>query len=227
MRQFTELDFRRNATSVATLRRDWDERPKYAGGRDALLRENRNPPLVAGLSWIAWAHPPLNGAGVGAARILVATVGMVDTDVCVRDLMRMELMTLAPNERLHMANDLMKLGRVRHMPVVVKGRLVGIVTQRDLFRAAMSSVLQFRARAEREWLEHISVAEVMTKDVVTARSDWTVRQAVDVMLERGFGCLPVVDDEALLGLLTETDCLRFLARLLAPAATTGLGVPTS
>lgn len=136
-------------------------------------------------------------------------------------------MTLAPNERLHLAHDLMKLGRVRHMPVVSKGRLVGIVTQRDLFRAAMSSVLQFRARAEREWLEHISVAEVMTKDVVTARSDWTVRQAVDVMLERGFGCLPVVDDEALLGLLTETDCLRLLARLLAPAATTGLGVPTS
>jgi CBS-domain-containing membrane protein len=126
-------------------------------------------------------------------------------------------MTLAPDERLHLANDLMKLGRVRHMPVVAKGRLVGMVTQRDLFRAAVSSVLRFRARAEREWLEHICVAEVMTKDVVTAQPDWTVRQAVDTMLEHGIGCLPVVEDNVLLGLVTETDCLRLLARLLAPA----------
>jgi CBS domain-containing protein len=140
---------------------------------------------------------------------------MPATDIRVRDVMMKELMTLAPDERLHLANDLMKLGRVRHMPVVAKGRLVGIVTQRDLFRAAVSSVLRFRARAEREWLEHIGVAEVMTKDVVTAQPDWTVRQAVDTMLERGIGCLPVVEDKALIGLVTETDCLRLLARLLA------------
>ena len=129
--------------------------------------------------------------------------------------MRSELMTLAADEHLSMADDLMRLGRIRHIPVLSHGRLVGIVTQRDLFRAAMSAVLGFRPAAEREWLSKIRVAEVMTKDVVTARRDWTVRQAVDVMLERRIGCLPVVDGDQLIGLLSETDCLRLLGRLLS------------
>jgi CBS domain-containing protein len=152
---------------------------------------------------------------------------MADSDICVREIMAKELMTLAPDERLHLANDLMTLGRVRHMPVVAKGRLVGIVTQRDLFRAAISSVLRFRARAEREWLEHISVAEVMTKDVVTAPGDWTVRQAVDAMLAHSIGCLPVVEDGVLLGLVTETDCLRLLGRMLTPAGAVSATVRAS
>ncbi len=126
-------------------------------------------------------------------------------------------MTLAVDEHLNLASDLMRLGRVRHMPVLSHGRLVGIVTQRDLFRAAVSSVLGFRPAVEREWLAKIRVAEVMTKPVITARSDWTVRQAVDVMLEHRIGCLPIVDGERLEGLLSETDCLGLLGRLLSPA----------
>jgi CBS domain-containing membrane protein len=129
-----------------------------------------------------------------------------------------ELMELKPDERLHLANDLMKLGRVHHMPVVSKGRVVGLVTERDLFRAAVSSVLRFRAAAAREWLEHIPVSEVMTRDVITAAPDWTVAYAVDVMLKHRIGCLPVVDRGKLVGLVTETDCLRLLVRLLGPAA---------
>jgi len=150
---------------------------------------------------------------------------MTDPATLVRDVMRTELITLEQDEHLTLAHDLMKLGRIRHMPVLSHHRLVGIVSQRDLFRAAVSSVLGFRAAAEREWLAKIRVAEVMTKDVITARPDWTIRQAVDVMLERRVGCLPVVEGERLVGLLSETDCLRLLARLLAPAGTAAGSVP--
>jgi CBS domain-containing protein len=141
---------------------------------------------------------------------------MAEKEIRVRELMRSELITLERDEHLTLAHDLMKLGRIRHMPVLSHGRLVGIVTQRDLFRAAVSSVLGFRPAAEREWLTKIRVAEVMTKDVVTAEPDWTVRQAIEVMLDRRIGCLPVVEGEQLIGLLSETDCLRLLGRLLSP-----------
>lgn len=133
----------------------------------------------------------------------------------VADLMQCEVVTLQASDTLDLADDIMRLGRIRHLPVVVGERVVGILSQRDLFRAAISSVLAFRPTAEREWLGKIRVEEVMAKRVVTARSDWTIRQAVDVMLDKRIGCLPVVDDGRLVGLLSETDCLRLLGRMLA------------
>jgi acetoin utilization protein AcuB len=143
---------------------------------------------------------------------------MTDTEIRVRDWMSTEVVSLMADEHLNFANDLMRLARIRHMPVLSKGRLVGIVSQRDLFRAAISSALRLRPVAEREWLEKIRVEEVMTKRLITAESEWPIRKAVDVMLEHKVGCLPVVDEERLVGLLSETDCLHLLAHLLAPRA---------
>jgi acetoin utilization protein AcuB len=100
------------------------------------------------------------------------------------------------------------------MPIVTKGRLVGIVSQRDLFRAACSSVLHFRPAAEREWLAKIAVHEVMTRPVFTIGPDASLRDAVTVMIEKRVGCLPVVEGHTLKGLLSESDCLRYMARFL-------------
>ena len=109
----------------------------------------------------------------------------------------------------------MRLGRVRHMPVVSGGRLVGILSQRDLFRAGISSVLHSRRAAEQEWLAKISVQEVMTRGVFTVQPDAPISNAIDIMLAKHVGCLPVVDDDKVVGILSETDCLRHLARVLA------------
>jgi CBS domain-containing protein len=133
--------------------------------------------------------------------------------------MTTEVVTLDAGDHLDLASDIMNLGRIRHMPVVRNGKLVGILSQRDLFRGAVSSALLFRPAAEREWLAKIRVAEVMTADVVTAEPDWPVRHAVEVMLEDRIGCLPVVDaEDRVVGLLSESDCLRLLASYLAEGA---------
>jgi acetoin utilization protein AcuB len=137
----------------------------------------------------------------------------------VRDVMTTGVVTLDATDHLDLASDIMTLGRIRHMPVVRDGKLVGILSQRDLFRAAVSSALQFRPAAEREWLAKIRVTEVMTAAVVTAEPDWPIQRAVEVMLQRQIGCLPVVDPEGrLVGLLSESDCLRLLATCLAEDA---------
>ncbi|MEO8601352.1 MAG: CBS domain-containing protein [bacterium] len=130
--------------------------------------------------------------------------------------MHSSVVTLSPDERLDVANDIMSLGRIRHMPVVAGDRVVGILTQRDLFRAAISSVLNFRPAAEREWLQKIHVSEVRAQPVVTAQPAWTVRRAVEVMTEHVIDCLPVVDGGQLVGLLSESDCLRLLVQMLRP-----------
>ena len=140
---------------------------------------------------------------------------MPDSPQRVGDVMTAEVVTLDAGDHLDLASDIMTLGRIRHMPVVRDGKLVGILSQRDLFRGAISSVLQFRPAAEREWLAKIRVEEVMTKHVVAAEPDWPIRRAVGVMIEGRFGCLPVVDEEQrVVGLLSETDCLRLLASYL-------------
>ena len=59
----------------------------------------------------------------------------------VRDLMQREVVTLDATESLGLADDIMRLGRIRHMPVTARGRLVGLLSQRDLFRAAISSMI--------------------------------------------------------------------------------------
>jgi CBS domain-containing protein len=142
---------------------------------------------------------------------------MISATTHVREVMTEEVVSLDAADHLDLASDIMTLGRIRHMPVLSAGRLVGILSQRDLFRAAISSVLRFRAAAEREWLAGIRVGEVMTRNVATAWPEWSIRQAVDLMLEKKIGCLPVVADGRLVGLLSESDCLGLLAQMLARA----------
>jgi CBS domain-containing protein len=132
--------------------------------------------------------------------------------------MNRDVVTLAVDDALDIAKDIMTLGRIRHLPVVgAGGRLVGIVTQRDLLKASLSSVLSLSARAERDWLAKVRVGDVMSSPVVTIGPDVPVSEAVETMLVRKFGCLPVVDDGTLVGLVTETDCLRHLDDLLRAA----------
>jgi len=132
----------------------------------------------------------------------------------VRDLMSREVVTLEAGDRLDLADDIMRLGRIRHLPVVSGEELVGILSQRDLFRAAVSSLLQLGGEAERKWLATISVQSVMTPVVFTVGPDLPIRTAVGIMIDRRIGCLPVVEDGKLVGLLSESDCMTHLAHLL-------------
>ena|SRR5690242_347204 len=132
----------------------------------------------------------------------------------VRDLMQRDVVTLGVQDRLDLADDIMRLGRIRHLPIVEGTRVVGILSQRDLFRAAVSSLLQLRFEAERKWLATVPVQAVMTPDVVTVLPGTPLRAAARLMAEKRIGCLPVVEDGTLVGLLSESDCLMHLARLL-------------
>jgi CBS domain-containing membrane protein len=131
-----------------------------------------------------------------------------------QDLMERDVVTLNVSDSLDLADDIMRLGRIRHMPVMSGETLVGILSQRDLFRAAISSVLQLRPSAERQWLAKIPVREVMTKRVFTIAPTAPIRAAVAEMLDKRIGCLPVVEHNKLVGLLSESACMRYLARLL-------------
>ena len=125
----------------------------------------------------------------------------------VRDIMSAEVTTLGRNDTLLLAKDIMNLGRIRHFPVVEDDEVVGIVSQRDLYRASLGTVMQYGEKAQRAFLESVAVKEVMA-DPIAIGPDATVRDAARLMLEHKIGCLPVLEDSRLVGIVTETDMLQ-------------------
>jgi len=127
----------------------------------------------------------------------------------VSEVMQTEVATLTIHDRLDLADDVMRLGRVRHMPVLDGTKLVGIVSNRDLLAAGLSRVLDFAATDRRTFLRSIEISEVMSHDLITVPRDATLREAAELMLRHRIGCIPVVkSDRTLIGLVTETDLLR-------------------
>lgn len=134
---------------------------------------------------------------------------MKDPDTAVEAVMQREFAAVRSDERLDFVDDVMALGRVRHMPVVDGGQLVGVVTQRDLLAASLSRALDFDVQERRTFLRSVNVGEVMSKKPITVGPKATLRDAAQLLLRHKIGCLPVVGPRGeALGLVTETDLLR-------------------
>lgn len=130
----------------------------------------------------------------------------------VRDLMSQQLVTLRPNDELVLAENIMQLGRVRHMPVTdAENRLVGIVTQRDLFRSALVRSLGFDRKAQDRSIRGLPIKEVMTTSPRTTTPETPIGEAASVMSRHKIGCLPVLEDGKLVGILTEGDFVEEFA----------------
>ena len=127
----------------------------------------------------------------------------------VKDSMTREVVVLSPETTAGEALALCRERRIRHLPVLEAGRLVGIVSDRDLRSAAPGLGDPARASA----LEKIQVSEVMTRDVVTTRPDDPIEEAANRMREKRIGCLPV-EDERLVGILTSSDVMEALVQLI-------------
>jgi acetoin utilization protein AcuB len=141
------------------------------------------------------------------------------TAMSVRDWMSRRVTTIRPDARLGEAARLMGTRKIRHLPVVdAAGRLVGIVTTRDLRQAVFAPAVQDHLEQLSGLLDGLVVRDVMTRGVVTVRAATPVRDAARLMHERRLGALPVVERDRLVGILTETDVLEAFQRLLGVSA---------
>jgi CBS domain-containing protein len=94
----------------------------------------------------------------------------------VKDIMTKKVETLDRNDTLSLAEDIMTMKRIRHLPVLEDDIVTGIVTQRDLFRAGLSTVMSFGSKAQRAFMNTVLVKEVMTDDVVTVEPKVDVKK---------------------------------------------------
>ncbi len=125
----------------------------------------------------------------------------------VRDIMVRDVTTLNIDDELSLANDIMKLGRIRHLPVLDGKTLVGIISERDLFKSSLMEALGHEPSKARDVMKTVRIQDIMVKNLITVSPEADIKEAVQLMLKHKVGCVPVVADGELLGLVTETDIM--------------------
>lgn len=134
--------------------------------------------------------------------------------LAVSELMNQDLILVSPEDSVETAVNLLRRRGVRHLLVMKRNRLVGILSDRDIKRALDPRATKKKLMAVGGLyflLKPIFVEEIMTANPVTIEPDTSVLQAAWIMVNRRFGALPVVQKGKTLGIVTETDLLRYFA----------------
>ena len=132
----------------------------------------------------------------------------------VEQVMTRDPATVTPNDSIRVAVERMNEHHCRRLPVAENARLIGIVTDRDLRRATNSPFVLRERWYDEFMLDHIPVRACMTANPVTVTPDTPIVDAAKLMHDRKIGGLPVIEDDFLVGIVTETDLLNYLIDIL-------------
>jgi CBS domain-containing protein len=130
----------------------------------------------------------------------------------VKDWMTRDPHVVSPKVTLPEAYKLMKDRRIRRLPVVERGKLVGIVTLGDVREASPSDATTLSIYELNYLLSQLSVDQIMTRDVLVVGPETSIREAARMMLDRKIGGLPVVEGGKVVGILTESDIFRMVVQ---------------
>lgn len=132
----------------------------------------------------------------------------------IRDVMTKNPITVESQTLVMDAQKIMKENKIRRLPVVDKGKLVGIVTHHDLLQAAPSPATSLSVYELNYLLAKMKVEEVMTKNPVSLSPDTPFEEALRIGQEKGIGAFPIVENGKLVGITTESDIIRLLTHVL-------------
>ncbi len=131
----------------------------------------------------------------------------------VKHWMTREVITITPDTSLHEAHRLMTEKRIRRLPVIDHGKVIGIVTLGDVRSAEPSTASTLSVWEMNNLLAKLKVAEIMTREPTTISQEATISTVAEIMLEKKFSGLPVVDEAGkLVGIITESDIFRLVVR---------------
>jgi acetoin utilization protein AcuB len=136
----------------------------------------------------------------------------------VENWMNRNVVTIDVNESMLEASKVIREHNIRMLPVLDKGKLVGVVTDRDLKRASPSDATSLEVHELLYLTANIKMEEIMTKNPITVPFDYTVEEAAEILLRNKISGVPVVGrDGNIVGTITQTDMFRVLISL------TGIG----
>jgi len=132
----------------------------------------------------------------------------------VENWMNPNVVTVDADDSMLDATKLLKEHNIRHLPVLEKGKLVGVITDRDLKRASPSDATALEAHELLYLIANIKVREIMTKNPITVPYNYTIEEAAELLLQARISGMPVVDkDGDVIGTITQTDLFKVLISL--------------
>jgi len=137
----------------------------------------------------------------------------------VREFMSTELTTLQVNASLLDATLIFARSSLRHLPILNGNQLAGIVTERDLKHYTPSVLSGMPAEQYNQVMETTPLSKIMNRNPVTVHPENSVAEAAHILHDRRIGCLLVVDNGELKGIITTTDMLKLLAEILSGQST--------
>jgi len=132
----------------------------------------------------------------------------------VRSYMTSDPVFVSPDDNFHQAMHVLRKQGVRHLPVLEKDRLVGIVVEKDLLSNQPSPATALSLYEIYSLLETLRIRQFMSRPVITVEGDCPLEEAAKIMVEHKISCLPVMDGELLIGIITETDVFKALVEVL-------------
>jgi acetoin utilization protein AcuB len=132
----------------------------------------------------------------------------------VRTYMTPDPVTISPDDNFPKTMNVIHKHKIRHLPVIEQNRLIGIIAEKDLLSNQPSPVVALNLHEVHSLLEAIRVRQIMSKPVITVEGDCPLEEAARIMVENKISCLPVMDGESLVGLITETEIFKVLMEVL-------------
>ena len=132
----------------------------------------------------------------------------------IRDIMSTNVVTVTEDTLVNDAKKIMEAHKIRRLPVMKKDKLVGLVTKHMLLEAAPSPATSLSIWELHYLLSKMTVKEIMVKNPFTISPDMPVEEALQLGQDKGFGAFPVVEDGRLVGVVTESDIVRVMTRVL-------------
>src|SRR3972149_5001864 len=128
--------------------------------------------------------------------------------------MKRDPVTVAPEDSFRHAMTLIRQKGIRHLPVAEEGRLVGIITDRDIRQTSPSPATSLEIHELHYLLERVKIREIMTRKVYTVTPETPIEEAARLMRDHKIGGLPVLQAGRLVGIITETDILRAFVEVI-------------
>jgi acetoin utilization protein AcuB len=132
----------------------------------------------------------------------------------VRAYMTANPVSVSPDDNFHQAMHILRKQRIRHLPVLEKSRLVGIVVEKDLLSNQPSPATTLSLYEIYSLLETLHIRQIMSRPVIAVEGDCPLEEAARIMVENKISCLPVMENEKLSGIITETDVFKALVEVL-------------
>lgn len=150
---------------------------------------------------------------VSKADFVTLAVGIAFEKITVKEIMSKDLTVVSPTERLVHARRQMLESHVGRLPVVEDESLAGMVTSKDLMRAFIDFRKKVPEKYQKSQIKEVLVEDIMSSNPTFTSKDATIADVARVMIETGYNGLPVVEDDNVVGIITQTDILRLIEKL--------------